>query len=121
MVTPVPRFVVLEHDAPQGVHWDFMLEMEGVLATWALAQPPAAAGRIAARALANHRLAYLDYEGPISGDRGAVTRYDAGTYQVERRSEGSLVVALTGNTLTGRATLERSGPEAEEWEFLMER
>ena len=39
-----------------------------------------------AEVLPDHRLAYLDYEGPISGDRGSVTRWDRGTYDVEHQS-----------------------------------
>ena len=66
----MPRFVVLRHDGPQGLHWDFMLEMGQGLATWALNREPDAAGPIPAEALPEHRLAYLDYEGSLSGDRG---------------------------------------------------
>jgi hypothetical protein len=97
-----------------------MLEMGGALATWALAQPPGAAERIPARALSNHRLAYLDYEGPISDGRGAVTRWSEGTYQIESQSEASLVVLLSGKHLTGRATLQRMGEAADEWVFSLE-
>jgi hypothetical protein len=111
----MPRFVILEHDAPLGVHWDFMLEMGDALATWALAEPPNAAKPVAAEALPDHRLAYLDYEGPISSGRGAVTRWDAGTFQIERNSPTSLVVTLSGAILSGRATLERTDRARGEW------
>ena len=73
------RFVILRHDmpasAPRATHWDFMVESgEGVLRTWALEREPAAKVDIPALALADHRLAYLEYEGPVSGDQGHVTR-----------------------------------------------
>jgi len=74
----MPRYVILEHDAADGRHWDFMLAGGEALATWALAERPDAAGPVAARSLADHRVAYLDYEGPISGGRGSVTRWDQG-------------------------------------------
>ena len=67
----MPRFVILRHELPdprrRGVHWDFMLEHAGVLRTWALAEEPAPNKPISAEALADHRLAYLNYEGPVSG------------------------------------------------------
>ena len=60
-----------------------MLESDGVLRTWALAEMPRIVARrpIDAEGLADHRLAYLDYEGPVSGERGSVGRVDAGTFE----------------------------------------
>ena len=113
----MPRFVVLEHDTAGGRHWDFMLEMGDVLATWALGAPPDAAPEIAARALPDHRKAYLDYEGPVSGDHGSVTQWDGGTYQLEHRSETQLEAMLSGTRLHGRATLVRSPDAPNPWRF----
>ena len=59
-----------------------MLEQDGVLRTWALAEEPAAQAEIAAEALGDHRLDYLEYEGPVSGDRGSVSRWDEGEYEM---------------------------------------
>ena len=82
----MPRFVLLEHDHPEQ-HWDFMLEHEGVLKTWRLARMPACAGEsIPALALGDHRLAYLDYEGPVSGARGQVRRCAAGSFELSAGS-----------------------------------
>ena len=82
----MPRFVVLIHQTPpeypRGDHWDFMLEAEGSLRTWALEVAPEPGIEIAAQELADHRLDYLEYEGPISGDRGSVSRWDAGAYEM---------------------------------------
>ena len=79
------RFVVLEHDW-NGVHWDFMLEAGDDLRTWAMNAPPAPGQDLPARALADHRLAYLTYEGPVSGDRGRCGAWPRGR---SRRSSGS--------------------------------
>lgn len=113
----MPRYVVLEHAHPRGRHWDFMLEMGGALATWTLTEPPDTSGPIPAEALPDHRLAYLDYEGPVSGDRGSVARWDQGTFEIERQSAAELVVSLHGKRLLGRAMLERSGDDAARWTF----
>ena len=58
-----------------------MLEDDrGSLGTWALAEAPCLDRQIYADELAPHRIEYLDYEGPISGDRGEVTRVMHGDY-----------------------------------------
>ena len=116
----MPRFAILRHDGPQGLHWDLMLETGPALATWSLPEPPVAAKPLVARPLADHRLAYLDYEGPISGGRGAATRWDAGTFQIERQEEGLLVAVLSGTRLSGRMTLRRTGEAAGPWDFSFE-
>jgi hypothetical protein len=103
----MPRFVVLEHDYPER-HWDFMLQAGDVLRTWKLAAPPAAGAAIAASASFDHRVVYLDYEGPVSGNRGRVTSWDRGTYEEEPGSTADRVAArLNGQRLRGTAVLER--------------
>jgi hypothetical protein len=113
----MPRFVVLEHDNPGGRHWDFMLEVGETLATWALRAAPDSPGPIAAGRLADHRLAYLDYEGPVSGDRGCVVRWDCGDYVAEHQPDRGRVVLLAGQRLKGTATLTPSPEDAARWEF----
>jgi DNA polymerase Ligase (LigD) len=107
----MPRYVVLRHELPaasgRGVHWDLMLESEGVLRTWALDQEPAMAGVTTARQLADHRLAYLTYEGEISGERGSVTRWDAGEYSMRKTSPDHLSVRLRGGRLECVVSLQR--------------
>jgi hypothetical protein len=115
----MPRFVVLEHDSPRGRHWDLMLQIGPTLATWALASPPEPGRPIPAEPLADHRLAYLEYEGPLSGVRGTVARWDTGVYRLERRNEAELVVVLEGGKLRGRATLTRPQDPSGRWTFLL--
>jgi hypothetical protein len=103
----MPRFVVLTHDHPV-LHWDFMLEQPETLRTWRLMKPPGAGGPIDAESLADHRLAYLDYEGPVSGGRGEVRRWDRGEYEIVESTAERLVVRLIGERLHGVATLERT-------------
>ena len=118
----MPRFVILRHDCPpgheRGLHWDFMLETGDVLRTWALAESPAAVIAIAAEALPDHRLAYLDFEGPLSGNRGSVARWDQGSYELVSQRDGELVVELFGERLAGRVTLTQAkGEEAKSWKW----
>jgi DNA polymerase Ligase (LigD) len=94
------RFVLLKHEIPESAinrlgpsHWDLMLENHGKLLTWRLFFFPK--GEITAtwqelkpQQLADHRIEYLHYEGPISGDRGAVYRVDAGEFRLPIRSPG---------------------------------
>src|SRR5438045_327544 len=98
------RFVILEHDHPS-LHWDLMLETGEVLRTWRLAQPPEPAKAISATYLAEHRRMYLDYEGPISGDRGRVRRWDSGSYDWLQQNESRLRFRLEGSRVAGTAEM----------------
>jgi hypothetical protein len=105
------RFVVLYHQVSpsreQASHWDLMLQSGSCLLTWALSSAPCMDRCTLAERLADHRTTYLDYEGPISRDRGNVTRWDHGHYEAEQESADSLRVILHGERLRGRATLRR--------------
>jgi DNA polymerase Ligase (LigD) len=102
------RYVILEHDHPV-LHWDFMLEFGPLLRTWRLASQPTAGQVIAAAALGEHRLAYLDYEGPVSGNRGTVRQWDRGEFEPVEETDERVVVRLQGRRLNGTATLEHAG------------
>ena len=119
---PMPRFVVLTHAPPPGgdrpLHWDFMLEDEGALVTWALAELPAVGATVAAERLADHRLAYLDYEGEVSGNRGTVARYDGGSFEWLTRAADRLEFTLHGGKLQGRAALVRSA-DPQRWTLVV--
>jgi len=110
-------FVVLRHESPRGLHWDFMFQTGSALATWALGEVPGSAEPVICEALPDHRLEYLDYEGPISGGRGSVIRWDRGTCVVESRTDTEVVLALQGDKLTGRVTLARVPGETNRWRF----
>lgn len=99
------RFVILEHDHPI-LHWDFMLDIGGVLRSWRLSATPCT-GEMIAEQLADHRQAYLDYEGPVSGDRGAVKRWDRGTYRLEADASDSLDMDIVGEKIQGRVRMTR--------------
>ncbi len=101
------RFVILEHSW-NGVHWDLMLEEKDALRTWALESPLAEGRCVPARSLADHRRVYLDYEGPVSGNRGSVRRVESGTYKALCWSEDRVVVRLQASALKGELELRRS-------------
>ena len=111
----MPRYVILEHDYPV-LHWDLMLEAGSSLRTWRLASPPTAGQIIVATPLGDHRLIYLDYEGPLSGDRGAVARWDCGEFDAVAQSDDLVSVRLQGWRMHGVATLKKAEAEWElEW------
>ena len=109
------RYVILEHDGPEK-HWDFMLETGPVLLTWKLAAAPPASVSIPAEKSFDHRLMYLDYEGPISGDRGSVSRWDGGTFETLIEQENRRVIRLQGERLQGIVELV-DHPETG-WKFI---
>ena len=97
-----------------------MLETEAGLRTWRLEpardRTPEDAGPIAAMSLPLHRSLYLDYEGPVSGGRGEVRRWDAGEYHLLAEDAGQFLVRLSGSRLKGVATISRT-PGSEAWSF----
>ena len=104
----MPRFAILAHDHP-APHWDLFLEAGPVLRSWRLAAPLISGVAVAAEPTPEHRLAYLDYEGPVSGGRGTVTRVDTGTfsYQLDEQPE-RVVIQLTGKRFVGSLIIERA-------------
>ena len=99
------------------LHWDFMLETGTALRTWALQAEPAGSSPIDAIPLADHRLAYLDYEGPISGDRGSVTRWDVGNYELLIDESDRVAARLHGQKLNGKVDLQREVDSDQRWIF----
>jgi hypothetical protein len=103
----MPRFAVLAHDHPTP-HWDLFLEAGAVLRSWRLPQSLPPGIPVAAEPAADHRLEYLDFEGPVSGDRGTVFRVDGGTFTWLVDEPDRLVVRLGGARFAGRLSLSRT-------------
>lgn len=103
------RFVILHHITADGEHWDLMLERGGVLMTWQLPRNPSEGDclPLAARRIRDHRKAYLDYEGIVSGNRGHVKRVDQGLLEPKAISEDLLIFRLSGSLLVGEFRLDR--------------
>src|SRR5687767_7893471 len=104
------RFVVLHHTGVPMPHFDLMFETGpgGPLATWRSADWPVNSPAVVER-LADHRRKYLDYEGPVSGDRGRVSRVIEGRFRFEAACEGLVVVATEQEH---RFTFRREGDTA---------
>ena len=103
------RFVVQEHHA-RNLHWDFRLEKDGVLKSWAV--PKGVPEKVLVKRLAiqveDHELDYIDFEGEIpEGQYGAgtVKIWDSGTYELESESEKAISFILQGKRLKGRYNL----------------
>lgn len=126
MGEPERAFVVLRHETREGVHWDLMLDTGGSLATWKLAEDPTklspqaepGAKGVPARRLPDHRRAYLDYEGPVGGNRGQVTRVDRGTCKLVRDDPQSYAVRLAGERLTGLFEFRVEATGSDLWHFV---
>ncbi|HZR94782.1 MAG TPA: DNA ligase D [Gaiellaceae bacterium] len=105
-----PIFVVQRHDARR-LHYDFRLERDGALASWAVPKgvPLEPGQRALAVHVEDHPLDYATFEGEIpKGNYGAgtVEIWDNGTYElVEEKANGGLTVRLHGNRLEGTWTL----------------
>src|SRR5205809_4244493 len=101
-----PIFVVQRHDARR-LHYDFRLERNGALASWAVPKgvPLEPGQQHLAVHVEDHPLDYATFEGEIpKGEYGAgtVEIWDSGTYElVEEKRDGGLTVRLHGKRLEG--------------------
>lgn len=117
------RFVVQFHRATHD-HWDFRLEMDGVLKSWAIPKtPPTKPGmRRLAVEVEDHDLDYIGFEGTIpEGEYGAgtVEIWDSGTYELESRKPDKIVFELFGRRMRGRYALVRARLGGDEKNWLL--
>jgi bifunctional non-homologous end joining protein LigD len=117
---PGRRFVVQRHRARR-LHYDFRLEIGGVLASWAVPKGPTLDPGVRRMAVhvEDHPLEYFDFEGVIpEGQYGAgdVIVWDWGTFEPELTADpaaavrdGELKFRLMGEKLAGRFTIVRTG------------
>lgn len=120
------RFVIQQHDA-SSLHYDFRLEVDGVLKSWAVPKGPSTDPREKRLAVQveDHQIDYADFEGEIESGYGAgrVIVWDRGTY--EPITEGAVGTALEaghlsfwieGAKLRGGWTLQRTrGGQQPQW------
>jgi DNA ligase D-like protein (predicted 3'-phosphoesterase) len=114
------RFVIQKHDATR-LHYDFRLEVDGTLRSWAVPKGPSTDPREKRLAVQveDHPLDYADFEGVIGEGygAGAVIVWDAGTYRnldeersmAEALDAGHARVWLEGDKLRGGWSLVRTG------------
>ncbi len=129
------RFVVQKHSATR-LHYDFRLEMDGVLKSWAVPKGPSLdpADKRLAMQVEDHPVSYFDFEGTIpAGNYGAgtVMVWDVGTWEpqgnvAEMMRKGDLKFRLDGQKLKGEFALihmkaRRPGSKGTEWLLIKHR
>ncbi|MEQ9037866.1 MAG: DNA polymerase ligase N-terminal domain-containing protein [Silicimonas sp.] len=124
-------FVIQKHDAST-LHYDFRLEVDGVLASWAVPKGPSTDPREKRLAIRteDHPLDYADFEGVIpKGEYGAgtVLIWDRGRYEnitekddglrpmAQALKEGHVLVRLDGRKLSGGYALQRIDDDKDQW------
>jgi bifunctional non-homologous end joining protein LigD len=122
--TKVPTFVVQRHDARR-LHYDFRLERDGVLVSWAVPKgvPLEPGEQHLAVHVEDHPLEYGSFEGEIpKGNYGAgtVEIWDRGTYELlEEKKDGGLTVRLHGERLEGTWALVPAHLSGDEKNWLI--
>jgi len=102
-------FVVHRHHAQGKVHWDLMLERPGQpsefqFSTWRLDYPPYLLNvvfHLCLVAIQDHRAAFIEYEGLLSGGRGWCRRVDRGVYHLVFGQEHCRLLRFQGDHLNG--------------------
>jgi DNA ligase D-like protein (predicted 3'-phosphoesterase) len=127
------RFVIQKHQA-SSLHYDFRLEVDGTLRSWAVPKGPSTDPREKRLAVEveDHPLDYIDFEGRIGEGygAGAVIVWDTGTYRnldedrsmAETLEAGHAKVWLEGSKLEGGWTLQRTrGGDKPQWLLIKRR
>jgi DNA ligase D-like protein (predicted 3'-phosphoesterase) len=133
MSARAPRFVIQQHQATN-LHFDFRLEVDGVLVSWAVPKGPSTDPRVKRLAVQveDHALSYRDFEGVIGRGygKGAVIVWDNGRYENLREGvtiaqaleEGHVSVRLDGHKVRGGYTLQRTrGGAKPQWLLIKRR
>jgi bifunctional non-homologous end joining protein LigD len=113
------RFVLQEHFASHH-HWDFRLELDGALKSWALPKgmPRTHMEKRLAVQTEDHPLEYIAFEGVIPGGQygaGTVSIDDSGTYTLLERGENKIEFVLHGKKYAGRHVLVRLRGQGKNW------
>jgi bifunctional non-homologous end joining protein LigD len=122
------RYVIQKH-AARRLHYDFRLELDGVLLSWSVPKGPSlkpATRRLAVRT-EDHPLDYVDFEGIIPAGQyggGTVVVWDHGTWTPEGDAragmkQGRLTFTLAGEKLRGRWHLVRTKPQGKQDSWLL--
>ena len=130
------HFVVQKHAASR-LHYDFRLELDGVMKSWAVPKGPSYDPKVRRLAMAveDHPISYNTFEGIIPAGEyggGTVMLWDRGTYEAEdgggpaslRRgyAKGDLKIVLHGQRLRGGWVLVRMNrPAGNEWLLIKHR
>lgn len=113
------RFVVQEHHASH-LHWDFRLEMDGVLKSWTVPKgmPLKKGEKRLAVQTEDHPVEYIDFEGVIpEGNYGAgeVYIWDKGNYELVERKDDKIEFYLNGQKLSGKFVLIKFKNQEKNW------
>ena len=118
----MPKFVIHQHKA-KNLHWDFRIQLDGVLKSWALPRgiPQDSRTKRLAVQTVDHPLAFADFEGNIKEGpgKGNVKIWDTGEFDLIKRDRSVVKFEAFGNKMKGEFALvnAKMGGKKENWLF----
>lgn len=103
------KFVVHQHEARK-LHYDFRLEMNEILKSWAIPKEPPIKEKIKKLAVEveNHPLSFINFEGEIPKGlygAGIIRIWDCGNYELKEKTSNKIIFILHGKKMKGKYCL----------------
>jgi len=106
----MPKFSILKHILGEESHYDLLFEKGNKLAAFRITSPIFSTPQSAIQNF-DHRKIYLNYQGPISKNRGIVKMWDKGNYDIKKEIKNLLVIKLSGKKSKATITLKLKSAE----------
>ena len=110
-------YVIQKHTTDDDVHWDLMIERDGVLATWRVGVSPKQmlCNTLTITKIHDHEMRFLTYQGPVNKGTGDVTIADKGICVINQWTDNRITGFFDGDKLNTQFQMDHLA--ADEWQL----